>query len=95
MLPSNIPLSLVCIAAILVIECCYGNHDAKRLYDDLLLKSGYNKLNRPVLNYTEAVKVKFGLKLSALNDVDEKNEIMTTTMWLMIVSLIDTLTPDQ
>ncbi|ELT99602.1 hypothetical protein CAPTEDRAFT_91948 [Capitella teleta] len=84
MLPSNIPLFLVWIAAILVIERCYGNHDAKRLYDDLLLKSGYNKLNRPVLNYTEAVKVKFGLKLSALNDVDEKNEIMTTTMWLMI-----------
>ena len=45
----------------------YGNPDAKRLFDDLL--SSYNKLVRPVINVTDAVTVKFKLKLSQLIDV--------------------------
>ena len=44
-----------------------GNPDAKRLFDDLL--SSYNKLVRPVMNVTDAVTVKFKLKLSQLIDV--------------------------
>ena len=43
------------------------NPDAKRLFDDLL--SSYNKLVRPVINVTDAVTVKFKLKLSQLIDV--------------------------
>ena len=43
------------------------NPDAKRLFDDLL--SSYNKLVRPVMNVTDAVTVKFKLKLSQLIDV--------------------------
>lgn len=35
---------------------CAGNPDAKRLYDDLL--SNYNKLVRPVVNVTDALKGK-------------------------------------
>ena len=45
----------------------WGNPDAKRLFDDLL--SSYNKLVRPVMNVTDAVTVKFKLKLSQLIDV--------------------------
>ena len=48
---------------------CEGNPHAKRLYDDLLKKGGYNKLIRPVANNTEALIVKFGLKLSQILDV--------------------------
>ena len=48
-----------------VLSC--GNPDAKRLFDDLL--SSYNKLVRPVINVTDAVTVKFKLKLSQLIDV--------------------------
>ena len=44
-----------------------ANPDAKRLFDDLL--SGYNKLIRPVINVTDAVTIKFKLKLSQLIDV--------------------------
>ena len=55
--------------ALVAMDTCHGNPDAKRLYDDLLKKSGYNKLVRPVGNYSEAVKVKFGLKFAQLNDV--------------------------
>jgi hypothetical protein len=45
------------------------NPDAKRLYDDLLRKSGYNKLIRPVGNNTDKLTVKLGLRLSQLIDV--------------------------
>ena len=37
------------------------------MFDDLL--SSYNKLVRPVINVTDAVTVKFKLKLSQLIDV--------------------------
>nr|CAI5820122.1 unnamed protein product [Callosobruchus analis] len=59
---------------------CYCNPDAKRLYDDLL--SNYNKLVRPVVNITDALTVKIKLKLSQLIDVNLKNQIMTTNLWV-------------
>uniref|UniRef100_A0A1B0FQY7 Uncharacterized protein n=1 Tax=Glossina morsitans morsitans TaxID=37546 RepID=A0A1B0FQY7_GLOMM len=60
----------------------YGtaNPDAKRLYDDLL--SNYNKLVRPVVNVTDALTVRIKLKLSQLIDVNLKNQIMTTNLWV-------------
>ncbi|XP_068631519.1 acetylcholine receptor subunit alpha-like isoform X4 [Battus philenor] len=59
---------------------CGGNPDAKRLYDDLL--SNYNKLVRPVLNVSDALTVRIKLKLSQLIDVNLKNQIMTTNLWV-------------
>ena len=46
-----------------------ANPDAKMLYNDLLRKSGYNKLIRPVMNNTDILTVKVGLKLSQLIDI--------------------------
>ena len=46
-----------------------ANPDAKRLYDDLLRRSGYNKLIRPVGNNSDKLTVKLGLRLSQLIDV--------------------------
>lgn len=57
-----------------------SNPDAKRLYDDLL--SNYNKLVRPVVNVTDALTVRIKLKLSQLIDVNLKNQIMTTNLWV-------------
>jgi len=57
-----------------------GNPDAKRLYDDLL--SNYNRLIRPVANNTDKITVKMGLKLSQLVDLDLKNQILTTNLWV-------------
>ena len=51
----------------LLVGCCSGDQDAKRLYDDLL--SNYNKLVRPVANVSDALEVKIKLKLSQLIDV--------------------------
>ena len=44
-----------------------SNPHAKRLYDDLL--HDYNRLIRPVQNFTETLTVNLGLKLSQLIDV--------------------------
>ncbi|KAJ6217019.1 hypothetical protein RDWZM_008176 [Blomia tropicalis] len=55
-------------------------YDAKRLYDDLM--SGYNKLILPVSNNSDRLTVKLGLKLTQLIDVNLKNQIMSTNMWV-------------
>lgn len=57
-----------------------ANPDAKRLYDDLL--SNYNRLIRPVVNNTETITVWLGLKLSQLIEVNLKNQVMTTNLWV-------------
>lgn len=62
-----------------------ANPHAKRLYDDLL--HDYNRLIRPVPNFTETLTVKLGLKLSQLIDVDLKNQVMTTNVWVDQVSI--------
>lgn len=60
-----------------------ANPDAKRLYDDLL--SNYNRLIRPVINNTETLTVWLGLKLSQLIEVNLKNQVMTTNLWVVQV----------
>lgn len=68
---------MLCCLVVLVT----GNDDAKRLYYDLLKRS-YNKLIRPVTNSSDKLIVKMGIRLSQLIDIDEKNQIMTTNVWL-------------
>lgn len=69
---------------VLLVCCCWcfcaGNPDAKRLYDDLM--SSYNRLIRPVSSNSDTLTVKMGLKLSQLIDVNLKNQIMTTNVWV-------------
>lgn len=43
--------------------------DARKLYDDLLRKSNYNRLIRPVGNTTDTLTVKLGLRLTQIIDV--------------------------
>ena len=68
------------------VEC---NPHAKRLYDDLL--HDYNRLIRPVPNFTETLTVRLGLKLSQRIDVDLKNQVMTTNVWVDQVTIISHL----
>ncbi|XP_031631661.1 acetylcholine receptor subunit alpha-like isoform X1 [Contarinia nasturtii] len=68
------------LSALVVHGVVGGNPDAKRLYDDLL--SNYNKLVRPVVNTSDVLKVSIKLKLSQLIDVNLKNQIMTTNLWV-------------
>ncbi|XP_021199054.2 acetylcholine receptor subunit alpha-like [Helicoverpa armigera] len=71
---------LLLLVALAALAGCSANPDAKRLYDDLL--SNYNKLVRPVLNVSDALTVRIKLKLSQLIDVNLKNQIMTTNLWV-------------
>ncbi|KAB0399104.1 hypothetical protein E2I00_019478, partial [Balaenoptera physalus] len=43
---------------------------------------GYNRWARPVPNTSDVVIVHFGLSIAQLIDVDEKNQMMTTKVWL-------------
>uniref|UniRef100_A0A914VQF1 Uncharacterized protein n=2 Tax=Plectus sambesii TaxID=2011161 RepID=A0A914VQF1_9BILA len=57
-----------------------GNENAKRLYDDLMIN--YNKLRRPAKSPHEPVTIKLRLRLSQIIDVHEKDQIMTSSVWL-------------
>nr|XP_032817612.1 neuronal acetylcholine receptor subunit alpha-2 isoform X2 [Petromyzon marinus] len=64
---------------------CQGLHQGRchaesRLFRRLFRR--YNKWSRPVANVTHVVDVKFGLSIAQLIDVDEKNQMMTTNVWL-------------
>ncbi|XP_078413642.1 neuronal acetylcholine receptor subunit alpha-2-like [Cetorhinus maximus] len=52
----------------------------ERLFNHLFI--GYNRWSRPVPNTSDAVIVNFGLSIAQLIDVDEKNQMMTTNVWL-------------
>nr|ABV45513.1 nicotinic acetylcholine receptor subunit alpha 3 [Bombyx mori] len=79
-MPRRAPPLAAPLLLLLALAGCAGNPDAKRLYDDLL--SNYNKLVRPVLNISDALTVRIKLKLSQLIDVNLKNQIMTTNLWV-------------
>ncbi|KAM3726973.1 Acetylcholine receptor subunit beta-like [Dirofilaria immitis] len=51
-----------------------------QLYEDLLYD--YNKIPRPVKNSTNVLTVNLGASLIRIIDVDEKNQILTTNLWL-------------
>ncbi|XP_046678978.1 acetylcholine receptor subunit alpha-L1 isoform X1 [Homalodisca vitripennis] len=68
------------VTAVTLLTPARANPDAKRLYDDLL--SNYNRLIRPVSNNTDTVLVKLGLRLSQLIDLNLKDQILTTNVWL-------------
>ncbi|XP_015348436.2 neuronal acetylcholine receptor subunit alpha-4 [Marmota marmota marmota] len=55
-------------------------HAEERLLKALF--SGYNKWSRPVANISDVVLVRFGLSIAQLIDVDEKNQMMTTNVWV-------------
>jgi len=56
-----------------------GPHE-RRLINDLM--ANYKTLERPVANESDAVVLKFGLTLQQIMDVDEKNQIISTNLWL-------------
>jgi len=56
-----------------------ANPDAKRLYTDLLVNNGYNKLIRPVGNNSDKLTVKLGLRLSQLIDVVRATSLYRVT----------------
>ncbi|CAJ0584604.1 unnamed protein product, partial [Mesorhabditis spiculigera] len=51
-----------------------------QLYEDLLYD--YNRIPRPVKNSSDILTVEVGASLIRIIDVDEKNQVLTTNLWL-------------
>ncbi|CAF1136037.1 unnamed protein product [Rotaria sp. Silwood1] len=54
--------------------------DEQRLFYTIL--TAYEKAVRPLKKSSEAVVVKLGITLTQILDIDERNQIMTTNIWL-------------
>uniref|UniRef100_A0AC35U462 Neur_chan_LBD domain-containing protein n=1 Tax=Rhabditophanes sp. KR3021 TaxID=114890 RepID=A0AC35U462_9BILA len=57
-----------------------SNNFESQLYEDLLYD--YNKIPRPVKNSTDVLLVHVGASLIRIIDIDEKNQVLTTNLWL-------------
>lgn len=80
MLPRIVPLAVMFLLVCSFSGCCLGSQSAQDLY--MKLMSDYNPLIRPVVNNTDVLTVYIGLALSQLVDIDERNQIMITSIWL-------------
>ncbi|XP_049900339.1 neuronal acetylcholine receptor subunit beta-4 [Epinephelus moara] len=65
-----------------VIHCSSCADSEERLMNRLLGKDRYNPLIRPAVNRTERVPVKLQVSLAQLISVNEREQIMTTNVWL-------------
>ncbi|XP_021439630.1 neuronal acetylcholine receptor subunit non-alpha-3 [Oncorhynchus mykiss] len=83
----NLPVSVLVLSAM----CAFclgtipGEFGSLAEMEDLLLRNlfqGYQRWVRPIQHANDTVTVRFGLKISQLVDVDEKNQLMTTNVWL-------------
>ena len=54
--------------------------DEQRLYT--VLMHNYDSNTRPVFNASSPVNVTIGITLTQIFDVDEKNQVITTNIWL-------------
>jgi len=64
--------------------------DEKRLIKYLL--DNYEKvgvIGRPVRNISDTINVDYGLALTQILDLDEKNQILTTNCWSRYVSILN------
>ena len=61
--------------------------DEKKLIKQLLRDyAGFGLIGRPVKNTSEQIKVKYGLNLIQILDLDEKDQVLTTNVWCRYVS---------
>nr|XP_012805928.2 neuronal acetylcholine receptor subunit alpha-2 [Jaculus jaculus] len=70
---------------LLVMPAVLAQRGSHTQAEDRLFKhlfGGYNRWARPVPNTSDVVIVRFGLSIAQLIDVDEKNQMMTTNVWL-------------
>ncbi|XP_020774809.1 neuronal acetylcholine receptor subunit alpha-7 [Boleophthalmus pectinirostris] len=76
----------ICALHVLTLCCLVhvslqGLHQ-RRLYTDLM--KNYNPLERPVYNDSHSLTVHFSFSLLQIMDVDEKNQVLTTNIWLQL-----------
>ncbi|XP_069046790.1 neuronal acetylcholine receptor subunit alpha-7a [Lepisosteus oculatus] len=73
-------LHLTCLACWL--DVSLQGEFQRKLYKDLM--KNYSPLERPVSNDSHPLTVYFSLSLMQIMDVDEKNQVFTTNIWLQL-----------
>lgn len=59
-----------------------------RLIKHLIKKYEHRGLyGRPVLNFKDIIKVRFGIQLIQIMDLDERNQVLTINVWVTYVSI--------
>uniref|UniRef100_A0A3Q3VPF6 Uncharacterized protein n=1 Tax=Mola mola TaxID=94237 RepID=A0A3Q3VPF6_MOLML len=76
------PCACVGSLQVLRLPLTVQKHSEERLMNWLLGKNRYNPLIRPAANRTERVTVKLQVSLAQLISVNEREQIMTTNVWL-------------
>uniref|UniRef100_A0A8D3D7V7 Neuronal acetylcholine receptor subunit alpha-7 n=1 Tax=Scophthalmus maximus TaxID=52904 RepID=A0A8D3D7V7_SCOMX len=71
----------VCLCVCLCLWSLQGVYQ-RRLYTELM--RNYNPLERPVHNDSHSLTVHFSFSLLQIMDVDEKNQVLTTNIWLQL-----------
>ncbi|XP_071749437.1 neuronal acetylcholine receptor subunit alpha-7 isoform X2 [Lepeophtheirus salmonis] len=66
----------------LIQETICGYHEKRLLF---ALIQNYNQLERPVVNESEPLMLTFGITLQQIIDVDEKNQLLISCLWLNLV----------
>ncbi|XP_069812421.1 neuronal acetylcholine receptor subunit beta-4 isoform X1 [Dendropsophus ebraccatus] len=74
--------ALLFLAAFLLVDYSEAADAEERLMDTLLKRDRYNKLIRPAYNNTQLVSIQLQLSLAQLISVNEREQIMTTNVWL-------------
>ncbi|XP_061669743.1 neuronal acetylcholine receptor subunit beta-4 isoform X2 [Syngnathoides biaculeatus] len=75
--------TIVIVASLLMlIHGCGGADSEERLINWLLGENRYNPLIRPAVNLSERVTVKLQVSLAQLISVNEREQFMTTNVWL-------------
>ncbi|CRK93340.1 CLUMA_CG006881, isoform A [Clunio marinus] len=67
---------------LMIIKDSLQGYHEKRLLNNLL--NNYNLLERPVAYESDPLEVRFGLTLQQIIDVDEKNQLLITNIWLSL-----------
>jgi len=66
-----------------LVEFVRSDSHSQRLYKDLIGPySKYDYRVRPVQKYIDKLDVRLGLRLTAIADVDERNQILATNFWM-------------
>ncbi|CAG4964854.1 unnamed protein product [Colias eurytheme] len=76
------PAGLLLLLGLLWPMGVLGGYHEKRLLHHLL--DHYNVLERPVVNESDPLQLSFGLTLMQIIDVDEKNQLLITNIWLKL-----------
>ncbi|CAG5852767.1 unnamed protein product, partial [Menidia menidia] len=79
----NMTRALLILGHLFALVVCSNSADSEeRLMNSLLGKDRYNPLIRPAVNRSERVTVKLQVSLAQLISVNEREQIMTTNVWL-------------